>query len=633
MRRILLLVLVFLWGILLVKAEKTILQDNGVVPRIDIDIKDSLTVTSKDYYLDAMFTITGYGIYDDFVDTVQIKGRGNSSWKFAKKPYRLKFFENVTPFGLAAGRNWVLLANAQKGSMMANAVAMKVGQLAKVPYTNNIIPVELYINGEYRGSYMFTEKIGLSENSINVDYEFGCMLELDSYYDENFKFNSKYYKLPVNIKDPNLKDYDDTVRIVKLDSIQNQFNRLDSAVYKRRCLSDVLDVDATARFVLVNDLVFNRELESPKSVFLWKENIYSSDSKFVFGPLWDFDYAFGYPYNKEYFTFSKNIFLEAGNSPGYKFFTALKRHPEFRDAYYRIWCEFVEEGCIKEVMAYMSEYYELVKESFEHNALKWGDGASYDEHISTMQQWIKERHDYIASSLFVGTRNYYNIKYVIDSVSYRIALAEPGDTIIPIKNPCKKGYTFGGWGEIPDIMPAEDVIIEGGFTINSYNVTYMLDGEEYKKDTIAYGDTLPACEVEERLGCTFSGWVGKPNVMPAEDIVLNGIFTAKEYSVTYVVDCDTIKIDTVAFGAEIPPIEIPTKEGYVFSGWSDIPRFMPAENVTVWGTYTLNSAIECVIPEKENKDIVYTLYGERILYKEKLKRGIYIVNGKKVFIR
>ena len=74
---------------------------------------------------------------------------------------------------------------------MANAIAMKVGQLIDVPYTNHIIPVELYINGEYKGSYMFTEHIGLSNNSVDEDEDLGYILELDSYYDEDFKFRSE----------------------------------------------------------------------------------------------------------------------------------------------------------------------------------------------------------------------------------------------------------------------------------------------------------------------------------------------------------------------------------------------------------------------------------------------------------
>ncbi|MBO7271776.1 MAG: CotH kinase family protein, partial [Bacteroidaceae bacterium] len=182
------------------------LTDNGKVARIDIDIEKGHTVTSRNYYLKAIFSITGYGMYDDFSDSVQIKGRGNNSWNYKKKSYRLKFGEKKKPFGLTKGKSWVLLANPQHGSLMVNAIAMKIGQLAGAKYTNHIIPVELYINGKYQGSYIFTEKVGFSNNSVDVDEEYGYMLELDSYYDEDFKFRSSHSNLPVNNKEPKLAE-------------------------------------------------------------------------------------------------------------------------------------------------------------------------------------------------------------------------------------------------------------------------------------------------------------------------------------------------------------------------------------------------------------------------------------------
>jgi hypothetical protein len=195
------------------------------VPRIDIDIENGNTVVSRNYYLNAGFKVTGNGTYNNFAGTVQIKGRGNNSWNYAKKSYRLKLAEKTKLFGLKKGKGWVLLANPQHGSLMANAIAMKIGQLANVAYTNHIIPIELYINGEYQGSYIFTEKVGLSNNSVDIDEELAYMLELDSYYDEDFKFRSDKYNLPVNIKDPDLFDYSEEERDIKFETIKADFQK------------------------------------------------------------------------------------------------------------------------------------------------------------------------------------------------------------------------------------------------------------------------------------------------------------------------------------------------------------------------------------------------------------------------
>ena len=431
------LVLAFIAGAIPVKAQW---EATGCkVPRIDIDIEKGHTVASRNHYLNATFKITGHGTYKDFAGTVQIKGRGNNSWNYAKKSYRLKFTEKVKLFGLIKGKSWVLLANPQHGSMMTNAIAMKVGELANAPYANHIIPVELYINGEYRGSYIFTEKVGLGNNSVDVNEELAYMLELDSYYDEVFRFRSAHSSLPVNIKDPDLQEFETgkvsssllqsflnencknsipsqsfpntsaaavvisnyNARNAIFNVIKEQFNRLDSIVCNNGNLEEVLDLDAAARYVLVNDLVFNREILNPKSTFLWKADITSPDSKFILGPLWDFDYAFGYD-GKRYFTdVTGKTCIVDGVYPGCKFFTALMNNKEFQRHYYKVWCEFVENDCITEIMQYIADYYGFVKESYSNNAMLWGDNTDYAALVPQMQQWIKERHDHIVSNLTV----------------------------------------------------------------------------------------------------------------------------------------------------------------------------------------------------------------------------------------
>ena len=413
--------------------------EDGRVPRIDIDIEKGYTVNSRNYYLNAELKITGYGMYNDFTHAVQIKGRGNNSWNYEKKSYRLKFAEKVKLFGLKKGKSWVLLANPLHGSLMVNTIAMKIGQLINAPYTNHAIPVELYINGEYQGSYIFTEKIGLSNNSVDIDEELAYMLELDSYYDEDFKYRSRHSNLPVNIKEPDLLEFESgkvsssllqsflndncrnsipaqnlpnssltatvisnyNAKDVIFNVIKEQFNRLDSIVCNNGDLSQVLDLDAAARYFLVNDLVMNRELFHPKSVFLWKADISDNDSKFIFGPIWDFDYAFGHTNDTYFINGARDTFIYKFNLPGDNFFSALRNNREFQRHYYKVWCEFVENNCIEEIMQYIADYYGFVQDSYMHNAQKWGDNTDYAGLVPQMQQWIKNRHDHIVRNLTV----------------------------------------------------------------------------------------------------------------------------------------------------------------------------------------------------------------------------------------
>ncbi len=379
------------------------LVDNAIsVPRIDIDVDGGYSITSKAYYRKANFRITGYDIYEDFEDSVQIKGRGNTSWSYSKKPYRLKFADKVKPFGLTKGKSWVLLANAQTGSMMANAAAMKIGQMVGAEYTNHIVPVELYINGEYKGSYMFTEHVSMSNNSVDVDEAVGYLLELDSYYDEYYKFKSKFYSMPVNVKEPDLTEYSISEADARFALIQQDYNELDSAVYHGASLDNILDYDAYARFMLTNDLVNNQELGHPKSTFLFKEELENPDSKIKFGPLWDFDWAFGYESTRSYCEsdYTASIFKSSMYSnPGYKMFWAMMNNYTVQKYYHKVWTDFINRDCIEELKDYLDCYYEFAKYSFQNNASEWGDGMGYATIKEIMKQWLNNRATYLYNNI------------------------------------------------------------------------------------------------------------------------------------------------------------------------------------------------------------------------------------------
>ena len=378
------------------------LTDNAVsVPRIDIDIEGGKFVTSKSYYLDAKFRITGYGVYDNFEDSVQIKGRGNSTWSYSKKPYRLKFAEKVKPFGLTKGKSWVLLANAQSGSLMANAIAMKIGQMAGAHYTNHIIPVELYMNGQYMGSYMFTEKVGMANNSVDIDEELGYLLELDTYgsTDEPI-YSTGLYSLPVKIAEPDLEDYTADAAEVRRTAMLADVKVMSSEIYYKGDLESVLDVDGTARFYLANDLVLNQEINHPKSTFLYRNE--GEAGKLTFGPLWDFDWAFGYEGSSSYCYYNSTGNLIKTSMASYRFWQDMTAIEVFKKHYYKVWKEFVDKNSMAELNDYIDSYYNFAKNSFQNNANKWGYSAGFTESdAARAKEWLAERASYIYNKLGV----------------------------------------------------------------------------------------------------------------------------------------------------------------------------------------------------------------------------------------
>ena len=202
--------------------------------------------------------------------------------------------------------------------------------------------------------------------------------------------------------------------------------------------------------------------------------------------------------------------------------------------------------------------------------------------------------------------------YMVDGEEYKSYNVEEDDPITPEAAPTKEGYTFSGWSDIPATMPAHDVTITGTFSINSYKLTYTVDGQEYKSSTVVYGATVTPETAPTKEGYTFSGWSEIPETMPAHDVTITGTFSINSYKLIYTVDGQEYKSSTVQYGATITPETTPTKEGYTFSGWSDIPATMPAHDVTITGTFSVNSyKLTYMIDNEVYKNVTYE-YGATI---------------------
>ena len=164
--------------------------------------------------------------------------------------------------------------------------------------------------------------------------------------------------------------------------------------------------------------------------------------------------------------------------------------------------------------------------------------------------------------------NLYRIVYMVDGEVYKTESYAYGSAVTAIAAPTKDGYTFSGWSGVPATMPAGDVTVSGSFAVNTYMLTYMVDGEKYWEGTVAYGTALTALEAPTKRGHTFSGWSGLPATMPANDVTVNGSFTIDRYTVTfYDWDGTVLKVETVAWGQAATPPADPTREGYTFIGW------------------------------------------------------------------
>ena len=384
----------------------TFLTDQATeVPRIDINTVGGVSISSQEYYLDAEIIIDGKGVFPSMTDSVQVKGRGNTSWSIhpsSKNPYRLKFSSKVKPLGLTKGKNWVLLSNKIMGSLMTNAIGMKAASLIGTAAANHIIPVDLYVNGKYKGNYNFTEKVGLSNNSVDLDDETAAaLLELDVNYDEAVgqKFKSSPYNLSVNIKEP---EFGEDSTLLTLDDIKQRFDAFASALYDGTGIEDYADIDMLARYLLTNDLVFNKEMFHPKSVFCYNENILNDSCKFIFGPAWDFDWGFGYTNATSSTYFNENVtadfYTSMAHITNHIFFTTMRQDATVGRRLYEVCRDFMKNG-LDELCEFCQDYYQYARPSLIKNNTADYDDIDYSVQSVQAANWLRQRATYIYETL------------------------------------------------------------------------------------------------------------------------------------------------------------------------------------------------------------------------------------------
>ena len=360
-----------------------------IIPHIYINTVNNAAVNSKDLYLNAGIYINGFGNYEDYKDSTQIKGRGNSTWSYAKKPYRLKLKTKASLLGLSPEKDWVLLANYLDPTLMLNATALKLGELLDAPFTNHAIPVELTINGTYQGAYTFTEQIEVESNRVNV--KDGILFELDSYFDEDYKFKSSPYNLPVNIK------YPDLTSNTLLEPIKNNLNSaltlLNHTSFPNNNYLDYFDSTSYVNYMLVYLLTDNRELNHPKSSYIHLKN----DGKYYFGPIWDFDWAYGYETNtKHLLTYDASFFNSKPISYGTTFFKRFLDDPKIKSKIKKRWSEFRNQQ-FTSLTTYITAQGKLIQAAYDRNNQLWhrsGNSTSVED-AQKLNQWLHNRANYL----------------------------------------------------------------------------------------------------------------------------------------------------------------------------------------------------------------------------------------------
>ena len=274
-----------------------------------VSINTEKPVTSKDEYVSGTFRIEGPDGLESV--TCQVRGRGNTTWAWPKKPYLVKFDQKQSLFGMPKHKRWILLANFMDRTMMRNLVAMKVSSMTALDWTPRCQSVELVLNGKHVGNYLLIEQVRVDKDRVPVtemkaqDIEGtavtgGYLLELDFHFDNEIQWLNYHGKMaqwiqgtnqavPFGLKYPDPED----VAPEQVSYIKDYVEQTASALYgadfqdPEKGYAAWLDVDSFIDYWIVFEVMGNHELGNPGSVYMHKDR----EGKLIAGPCWDFDWG------------------------------------------------------------------------------------------------------------------------------------------------------------------------------------------------------------------------------------------------------------------------------------------------------------------------------------------------------
>lgn len=269
----------------------------------------------KDYEEYASMTLySPDGSINHFDGSSRLKGRGNSTWDQAKRPYLLKLSSDGDLLGMGSGKKWVLLANSYDETNLNNKLVFDLASQVGFKWSSDSQYVDLYLNGEYRGLYLLTEKVEIGPNRLDIDTasgDFLCKVDTwDRREDLQYYFESSMGRI-IEICSEDDLPAEKSEYISYLVYLMEQ----DFSSGMDLTASDIVDLDSWIRRYLIDEISGNIDSDLTSSYF------YFSDGKFYAGPVWDYDMAFGNSYrNQEPWSFiAKNGFKRSARpSPYYR---------------------------------------------------------------------------------------------------------------------------------------------------------------------------------------------------------------------------------------------------------------------------------------------------------------------------
>ncbi len=384
------------------------------IPVLYLETENGAIVESKSIYLSATFALDGENTEIPSLNEthIRLRGRGNSTWKWDKKPYKIHFDEPTSILGLPAAEEWALFANYADKSLMRNGLAQEMASVLSFDYCPAQVYVDLFLNGEYLGVYTLGEHLEEGEGRIEVIHDMaqrdcGYFIEAGGVVSGvdvkgmNY-FHAGLVKFAL-IKGP---EYN-ALTSEQFEYIKKYMQEADKAVKSGEGYEEYLDLETLIDWLIMIELSNNTDCAWRRSTYFTK----NPGEKVKMGPVWDFDLAFG-NFSKDVAGFDVWVSTSEDDYVGETWSTHLFKDPEFQKAFKARW-EEVKDKLLETARAYTDQTYEMLYPSAEHNFDRWdilGKKVAFERHdtkyyktytsqIMYLQDFVEERAAWISQQV------------------------------------------------------------------------------------------------------------------------------------------------------------------------------------------------------------------------------------------
>lgn len=392
------------------------------LPTVVINVPNAAEITSKENEtVSTVYVVGNNGKYIHADDKTGVRGRGNASWNFAQKPYRLKFDKKVKLLDAPAeAKKWTLLSPYGDKSMMRNILAFEISRRVGAEYTPYCQPVDVIMNGEYRGCYQLCDQIDVRKNRVDItemkpednsstNLSGGYLIEIDANAGSEKCYFWSNKGIPVTIKSPD----DDKITAEQKKYIQNAFNTLESKIFSSSFTDEksgyraYFDIESFLKHFIVGELSGNTD--TYWSTYMYKER---GDQKFYTGPVWDFDIAFDNDSRTHYELNNPTGFLydsgtasfAGGDNMRQLVNRIIKLDPVARERLKEMWNDLRSSGVItpESLVQYVDDTEDYLDQSQKLNFTRWDNLnfnvnmnyqhlGSYPAEVDVVRKFINRR--------------------------------------------------------------------------------------------------------------------------------------------------------------------------------------------------------------------------------------------------